>query len=217
MGAVPRDHAVDRREGFMSPQEIGRRSSILWKWKGFVLLGLVIGLVLLSRGVPVWAIIASLERWVQGLGIWGPIVYGLIYVVWQLAPKGPYKSARAEGPSIRSSQKSLCRYAVALNGFLANHTLTEESSDENDDPPGRVDGDPYVRPGVHRRFATQRATTARTGAVTQRPHAGAQPQDPGDPEHERSGFFGTIPHGPRAVRRAQVTAWSRRTRLVRVL
>jgi uncharacterized membrane protein YdjX (TVP38/TMEM64 family) len=52
---------------------------------GIVLAGLFIGSLALMRlsVLSVW--IERLEGWVQGLGIWGPIVYGLVYVAAVLA------------------------------------------------------------------------------------------------------------------------------------
>jgi uncharacterized membrane protein YdjX (TVP38/TMEM64 family) len=49
-------------------------------FKGVVLVGLLIGLLVLARRVPLSPLIATIEGVVRGLGIWGPLVFGLVYV-----------------------------------------------------------------------------------------------------------------------------------------
>lgn len=58
-----------------------------WAWRQAVAVKLVsvvtiaLSLVLVARGLPIGEMIESLSGWVRGLGVWGPVVYGLIYVV----------------------------------------------------------------------------------------------------------------------------------------
>lgn len=42
---------------------------------------LVVGLVLLMRALPIATLQNALEGWVGGLGVWGPVVFGLVYIV----------------------------------------------------------------------------------------------------------------------------------------
>lgn len=39
------------------------------------------GLVLIARRLPLGALAGSLEGWVRGLGVWGPLAYAAVYVV----------------------------------------------------------------------------------------------------------------------------------------
>jgi uncharacterized membrane protein YdjX (TVP38/TMEM64 family) len=45
-------------------------------------IALIVGSILLSlRRLPVGPLIEALEQWIAGLGFWGPVVFGLLYVV----------------------------------------------------------------------------------------------------------------------------------------
>jgi len=45
-------------------------------------LALIVGSILLSlRRVPVGPLIEAVEQWIAGLGFWGPVVFGLLYIV----------------------------------------------------------------------------------------------------------------------------------------
>src|SRR5262249_60153140 len=37
-------------------------------------------LFVIARQLPIGEMIEGLSSWVQGLGLWGPVVYGLVYV-----------------------------------------------------------------------------------------------------------------------------------------
>jgi uncharacterized membrane protein YdjX (TVP38/TMEM64 family) len=50
-------------------------------FKSAVLICLLIGLLVLVRRVPLSPLIAAIEGFVRDLGIWGPLVFGLVYVV----------------------------------------------------------------------------------------------------------------------------------------
>ena len=43
---------------------------------------LVAALVLVVQSLPFDALIGSLQSWIEGLGVWGPVAFGLIYAVW---------------------------------------------------------------------------------------------------------------------------------------
>jgi uncharacterized membrane protein YdjX (TVP38/TMEM64 family) len=58
--------AVNRRAGFI-------------KWVSIAVIGLNL-LVLLHR-LPIDTAVQAIESWIDGLGIWGPVVFGLLYVV----------------------------------------------------------------------------------------------------------------------------------------
>src|SRR5690349_3002880 len=42
---------------------------------------IALSLFLIARQLPIGEMIEGLSSWVQGLGVWGPVVYGLVYVV----------------------------------------------------------------------------------------------------------------------------------------
>ena len=48
------------------------------KWASYAVIA--VSLVLLIRALPLSDGISALRSWVEGLGVWGPIVFGLIYV-----------------------------------------------------------------------------------------------------------------------------------------
>ncbi len=107
-------------QSFSVPPVIGGRSSRVLK--GIVVLGLVIGLAALSRILPVRELIASLMDWVQGLGVWGPVVYGLIYVtaVLLLVPASPLTVAAGAlfGLVVGTATASLASTTGAALAFL---------------------------------------------------------------------------------------------------
>ena len=49
-------------------------------FKSALLIGLLIGLLFLARRVPLSPLIAAIENFVRGLGLWGPVVFALVYV-----------------------------------------------------------------------------------------------------------------------------------------
>jgi uncharacterized membrane protein YdjX (TVP38/TMEM64 family) len=55
------------------------RFASLIKWVSISLI--VVSIFLIVRQVPVGPALDALECWIKGLGFWGPVVFGLIYVV----------------------------------------------------------------------------------------------------------------------------------------
>jgi uncharacterized membrane protein YdjX (TVP38/TMEM64 family) len=49
-------------------------------FKSVILIGLLIGLLVLARRVSLSPLIAAIEGFVRDLGLWGPLVFGLVYV-----------------------------------------------------------------------------------------------------------------------------------------
>lgn len=55
-----------------------RRHATIIKWISLALI--LLGIVLAYRYLPVDAVVRAVEERVAGLGVWGPVVFGLIYV-----------------------------------------------------------------------------------------------------------------------------------------
>ncbi len=52
------------------------------RWISWVSIGvIVVGLLLMMKQLPLDDLLSQLKAWIAGLGIWGPVVYALIYVV----------------------------------------------------------------------------------------------------------------------------------------
>ncbi|MCB1021343.1 MAG: TVP38/TMEM64 family protein, partial [Acidobacteria bacterium] len=55
-------------------------------WPGKIKLASVLllaaALLLLVRSLPFDAMIAALQGWLAGLGVWGPVAFGLLYALW---------------------------------------------------------------------------------------------------------------------------------------
>jgi uncharacterized membrane protein YdjX (TVP38/TMEM64 family) len=49
--------------------------------KGCSLLLIAVSLVLMTRRLPLLSSLHSLQEWIAGFGVWGPLVFGLIYVL----------------------------------------------------------------------------------------------------------------------------------------
>lgn len=59
------------------------RNAALMKW---IAVGLIaVALLLFARALPLTRLTELLEDWITGLGVWGPIVFGLIYIVATLS------------------------------------------------------------------------------------------------------------------------------------
>lgn len=89
--------------------------------------GLLLGLVLLSRRVPLMPVVEALEDWVRGLGPWGPLIFGLIYVAAVLAlfPSSALTIAAGAvfGPTVGTVTASLASTAGAAAAFLISRHL----------------------------------------------------------------------------------------------
>ncbi len=57
---------------------VGRYAPAI-KWVSIALIA--ISLLLILRHLPIGAGIEAMQGWIEGLGLWGPVVYGLLYVV----------------------------------------------------------------------------------------------------------------------------------------
>jgi uncharacterized membrane protein YdjX (TVP38/TMEM64 family) len=67
---------ADRPRGLTA---LANRYAPLVQW---VSLGLIaLSVLLLFRTLPLLQLLESLKGWIEGLGFWGPLIYGLIYVV----------------------------------------------------------------------------------------------------------------------------------------
>lgn len=60
-------------------ESTGPRPSSRWKWVALALCA--VGLFVLARVAPVDRWLEALRGWVDSLGAWGPVVYGLVYVL----------------------------------------------------------------------------------------------------------------------------------------
>jgi uncharacterized membrane protein YdjX (TVP38/TMEM64 family) len=60
------------------PGIVARHAALI---KGVSVAIIVVSLVLVARQLPVAAAVGALEAWVDGLGAWGPVVFGAVYVV----------------------------------------------------------------------------------------------------------------------------------------
>jgi uncharacterized membrane protein YdjX (TVP38/TMEM64 family) len=89
--------------------------------------GLVLGLSLLSQRVSLTPMIETLEDRVRGLGTWGPVFYGLIYVaaVAALVPSSPLTMAAGAifGPTVGTATASLASTTGAAVSFLISRYL----------------------------------------------------------------------------------------------
>jgi hypothetical protein len=75
------------RRGFL------RRYAGLMKWSSVVLI--VISLALFARTLPLEQLVEGLQTWIEGLGVWGPVVFVLLYVLATvlLVPAWPFTVA----------------------------------------------------------------------------------------------------------------------------
>lgn len=55
------------------------RNAAIIKWVSIALI--VVSILLILRLLPIGPAINALQDWIGGLGIWGPVVFGLLYVV----------------------------------------------------------------------------------------------------------------------------------------
>src|SRR3954452_12169271 len=89
--------------------------------------GLVLGLFLLSRRVPLTPIIAELEDRVRALGAWGPLIFGLVYIAAVVAfvPSSALTIAAGAvfGLTVGTVTASLASTAGAAASFLISRYL----------------------------------------------------------------------------------------------
>jgi uncharacterized membrane protein YdjX (TVP38/TMEM64 family) len=113
------------------PSLAGRPGRTVTMLKGIVLAGLVIGLLLVARRIPLASRLVSLESWIRGLGVWGPLVYGLIYVaaVVALAPASALTVAAGVlfGPVVGTVTASLASTTGAALAFLIARYLARDA------------------------------------------------------------------------------------------
>src|SRR5262245_48535359 len=57
----------------------GRRRASLIRWA--LIAAIAVGLAWAAGALPVGPMVAALRGWIAGLGLWGPVVFGLIDVV----------------------------------------------------------------------------------------------------------------------------------------
>jgi uncharacterized membrane protein YdjX (TVP38/TMEM64 family) len=92
-----------------------------------LVIGLALGLLIFSRRVPLAPVIKKLETWVQGLGIWGPLLYGMVYVVAVAAfvPSWPLTVASGAifGVAMGTVTASLASTTGAAVSFLISRYL----------------------------------------------------------------------------------------------
>jgi uncharacterized membrane protein YdjX (TVP38/TMEM64 family) len=120
-----------------------------------VLIGLIIGLLVVARRVPLSPLIAAIEGFVRGLGIWGPLVFGLIYVaaVVALVPASALTLAAGAlfGLFVGTVTVSLASTTGAALSFLVARYLARDAVAR------KLGGDP--------RFAALDQAIARSGWV----------------------------------------------------
>ncbi len=73
MGAI---HSVGRSNGLLP--WLSRHASVI---RLVSLAAIALSLLLVARKLPVGQAVEALSGWVQGLGVWGPLVFGVIYVL----------------------------------------------------------------------------------------------------------------------------------------
>ena len=94
---------------------------------GILVVALLLGLLILSRRVPLGPMIARLENSVQDLGAWGPLIFGLVYVaaVVALVPASALTLAAGAvfGLAVGTVTASLASTAGAAAAFLISRYL----------------------------------------------------------------------------------------------
>ena len=63
----------------MSADAAARRTLAPVKWVSYAVI--LVSIIVLIRAVPVGSGVVALRSWIDGLGVWGPIAFGLVYVV----------------------------------------------------------------------------------------------------------------------------------------
>ncbi len=100
--------------------ETANRYAVWARWISAILV--VIAVILLARSLPVGRGLESIEGWIDGLGVWGPVVFAAVYVVSTVAlvPGFPLTLAAGAffGPAWGTAAVSIGSTTSAAVAFL---------------------------------------------------------------------------------------------------